>query len=809
MVKRIILLFIAFWIFGVGIASGQILKPVEWEYNVAKNGDQLYELQLIADIDSSWYIYGQEIEGEGPIPTSFEFQEEEGFELIGDVEPREEGKVKKDEMFGAKFTTFQGKTVFVQEVKVEENADVDRISGELEFMTCTKGKCLPPSTKNFTFELKEEPEREASSKKKEAKKSDKNWESTDQEEPNKSASSEQRKNQKDLLDPVDWDYELEKIEGNQFELTIKADIKAGWRIYGRNLDEGGPQPTSFDFQTEEQSIDTTGTIKPVNDPIVKYDSVFGMELTYFKKSAQFTQKLKLEKKIKSFDTKVRFMTCDNSRCLPPENENVDVTLTKEQLADVKELKSAGGGGDDNPQTMWGIFLAGFAGGFVALLTPCVFPMIPLTVSFFTKSSPNKSKGIINALIYGLSIIIIYVGLGFLVTKLFGPSALNEMASNIWFNLAFFLIFLMFAISLFGAFELTLPSSWADKADKMSDKGGLIGIFFMAFTLAVVSFSCTGPIIGPLLVQSAVMGGNLGPIMGMGGFSLALALPFTLFAIFPGWLNTLPKSGGWMNTVKVTLGFLELGLALKFLSNVDMAYSWGILPREIFLGLWMLIALALALYLFGVYKFPHDTPGKKLSLPRAVFGLLFLAFAGYTASGIAGNTLHYLSGFPPPSFYSVWDTKNCPQGFNCFHDYDKALTHAKQVDKPLMIDFTGWSCVNCRKMEENVWIKPDIKQLIEDEYILVSLYVDEKEKLPKDERYVSDFSGQKVTTVGNKWSDFQATRFGANSQPYYVLLDENGEKLIEPKGYTPDPKAYEAFLEKGLEAYEEKEQQVSR
>ncbi len=809
MLKRILLPFIALWIVGIEPASSQILEPVKWEYNVAKKGDKVYELKLVANIDSGWHIYGQEIDGEGPVPTSFKFQDDEEYKLLGEVEPREEGTVKQDEMFGAEFTTFHGKTVFVQKVRIKDGADVDRISGELEFMTCTEGKCLPPTNKNFTFQLKGNSPDKNKAKNKQSKEESSSWESDNGKENDKKTSNKESGNSKDLLDPVDWDYKLEKLEGNLFKLTIKADIQDGWRIYGQDIDEGGPEATSFNMHADEQPITTQGNIQPVKDPVSKYDSVFGMKLTYFKNSARFIQRLKLEKKIKNFDAEVRYMTCDNSRCLPPEEETLNIELTKEELAGVKELKSTNSSDNDTPKTMWGIFIAGFAGGFVALLTPCVFPMIPLTVSFFTKSSANKTRGIINALIYGLSIVIIYVGLGFLVTKLFGPSALNEMASNIWFNLAFFVIFLTFAISLFGAFELTLPSSWANKADQMSDKGGLIGIFFMAFTLAVVSFSCTGPIIGPLLVQSAVMGGNIGPIMGMGGFSLALALPFTLFAVFPGWLNTLPKSGGWMNTVKVTLGFLELGLALKFLSNVDMAYSWGILPREIFLGLWMLIALALALYLFGIYKFPHDSPGKRFSIPSAVFGLFFLAFAGYAGSGIAGNTLHYLSGFPPPSFYSVWESKDCPQNFNCFHDYDKALTHAKQVNKPLMLDFTGWSCVNCRKMEENVWIKPDIKQLISEEYILVSLYVDEKKKLPKDERYVSDFSDQKITTVGNKWSDFQASRFGANSQPYYVLLDQDGEKLIDPKGYTPNPEAYEAFLKKGLKAFNKNQKEVSR
>jgi len=764
--KQLMFSLITYFLLLIFPFAGQadMLDPVEWDYSVEKVNDTKYKLIYKASLDKGWHLYSQNIKSGGPIPTSFDLDSIPALKKAGKVKEIGEMETAYDENFQMELKWFSDSVRFEQVVELS-SADVDKIKGELEFMVCDDKRCLPPETEEFSFSL------------------------TNKQSASPSSSG--------MVDPIEWDYDKEKIDDNTYMLTFAAHLDDGWYIYSQHLDEGGPVPTTFTFN-KDKGITLIDSVKETSEHMSSgYDSIFGMELTKYAQKVEFQQKVELSSADQPVTGKIEFMVCDDKRCLPP--ETTEFAFNTNGKASSVNFE---GGKSKDQQTLYGIFIAGLAGGFVALLTPCVFPMIPLTVSFFTKSSPSKFKGIMNAMIYGLSIIIIYVGLGFLVTKMFGASSLNEMASNIWFNLAFFLIFIIFAISLFGAFELTLPTSWSNKADELSDKGGFIGIFFMAFTLAVVSFSCTGPIIGPLLVQSAVMGNNIGPLLGMGGFSLALALPFTLFAIFPGWLNTLPKSGGWMNTVKVTLGFLELGLALKFLSNVDMAYGWGILPREIFLGLWMLIALALALYLFGVYKFPSDSPLKKLSIPRVAFGLFFLAFAGYAGSGIAGNTLHYLSGFPPPSFYSVWDTKDCPQNFNCFHDYEEALAHAKQVNKPLMLDFTGWSCVNCRKMEENVWIKPEIKRLIEEKYVLVSLYVDEKEKLPKRERYVSDFSGEKIITVGKKWSDFQASRFGAQSQPYYVLMAPDKEEvLIEPRGYTPDVSEYKQFLEKGLKVFQ--------
>jgi thiol:disulfide interchange protein DsbD len=474
------------------------------------------------------------------------------------------------------------------------------------------------------------------------------------------------------------------------------------------------------------------------------------------------------------------------------------------------LEPGCGAGETAPvsgaSTPWTIFVAGMLGGLLALLTPCVFPMIPMTVSFFTKRSGNRTKGIRNALLYAVSIIFIYVALGLLVTVTFGSDALNALASNAFFNLAFFVIFIIFAISFFGAFEITLPSWIINKADSASDRGGLVGIFFMAFTLSLVSFSCTGPIIGTLLVEAAHGRSYLGPLMGMTGFSFALAVPFALFALFPSWLNSLPKSGGWLNTVKVSLGFIELALALKFLSNVDLAYHWGLLKRELFIVLWIVIFGMLGLYLLGKIRLSHDIDQQHIGIGRLLFALLSLSFALYLVPGIWGAPLKLISGFPPPDFYKEWKTGkegDCPHDILCFKDYDEGMRYAKEHNKPVMIDFTGWSCVNCRKMEDNVWSDPKVLKKLGEDYVLISLYVDDKTPLPAEQQSVSPTTGRKILTTGNKWSDLQASVYNTNSQPYYVLLDHQGKILAEPRGYTPDIPTYLSFLEEGLCRYQQR------
>jgi len=488
------------------------------------------------------------------------------------------------------------------------------------------------------------------------------------------------------------------------------------------------------------------------------------------------------------------------------DDNSPVSMPQKLSEAEYEGDCGDGEGAAEDKSFIGILIAGFLGGLLALLTPCVFPMIPLTVSFFTKQSKNRAKGVANAFIYAFSIIVIYTGLGFLVTVIAGPDALNNMASSAFWNLLFFVVFVIFAASFLGAFEITLPSRFVNAIDKGSNRGGLIGIFFMAFTLSLVSFSCTGPIIGSLLVEASRGNNYLGPLVGMFGFSLALALPFALFAAFPGWLNSLPRSGGWLNSVKVILGFVELALALKFLSVVDLAYHWGFLKREIFLAIWITIALLAALYLLGTFRLSHDSDEKpKLSVLRTTFAICFLGLAVYMLPGLFGAPTSLFSGYLPPSYYKEWknlDEKyaDCPHGMECYHDYEEGMRTARNRKKPVLLDFTGYACVNCRKMEDNVWSKPEIFKLLTNDYVVVSLYVDDKSLLPADRQYKSLDGSRTLRTYGDKWKDLQTYYFDANAQPYYVLVDNNGRLLAKPRAYTPDAAQYKGFLETGLCRY---------
>jgi thiol:disulfide interchange protein len=659
-----------------------------------------------------------------------------------------------------------------------------------------------------------------------------------------------------IHNPVKWNFSVKNINESERELILEAKIDNGWYLYSQQLESDmGPIATNFTFE-KNPNFSLIGRVAE-STSIKKYDPIFEMNVNYFKGKAVFKQKIKANSKEK-FTVKgvLEFQTCNDEMCLAPEEVEFAFVVegTTEILAEsalitpetlptdtsailvekTSEILSENNDHIINStkppiavKSFWAIFIAGFIGGFLALLTPCVFPMIPLTVSFFTKQSKTRAKGIANALIYGISIILIYVSIGFLVTKLLGPDALNELASNVWMNLAFFFIFIVFAISFLGAFEITLPASWVNKADAASDKGGLIGIFFMAFTLSLVSFSCTGPIIGTLLVEAAVGGNYMGPLIGMAGFSSALALPFALFAAFPGWLNTLPKSGGWLNSVKVVLGLLELALALKFLSNVDLAYHWGILTREIFIALWIIIFIVLGFYLLGKIKFSHDSDTTHVTIPRLFLSIITFAFVIYLVPGMWGAPLKLISGFPPPMFYSEgWnvggnpntfadeksnvagiDKSKCPHNLPCFKDYEKALHYAKNQGKPLLVDFTGWSCVNCRKMEDQVWIDPRVLRRLAQDYVLVSLYVDDKKELSEEEKYISPVTGKKIKTIGNKWSDLQTTRFKTNSQPYYVLLDHEENMLNEPTGYDPNIERFIDFLDNGKNEFQSREKIV--
>ena len=610
-----------------------------------------------------------------------------------------------------------------------------------------------------------------------------------------------------IFNPVTWDFSYTQISDTEVDLHFKAVIDDGWYVYSQFTGDG-PVPTEFTFQNSDL-FDLSGDVVE-GKPIEQFDPNFDAVLTYFKKEALFTQRVIINSH-EDFILKgdVYFMTCDNSQCLPPEAVDFSFNI-------------AGNEKESSNFSIWRLFFIAFLSGFAALLTPCVFPMIPMTVSFFTKQSKTKARGIINAIIYGISIIVIYVALGVGVSSIFGADALNNMATNVYFNIGFFLLLIIFGASFLGAFEIQLPTSWANKSDKASDKGGLLGIFFMAFTLALVSFSCTGPIVGTLLVEAAT-GGYFGPIIGMLGFSLAIALPFALFAAFPGWLNSLPQSGGWLNSVKVTLGFLEIALAFKFLSNADLVLQAHLLERELFIAIWIVIFALLTIYLLGFIKFAHDSDLKYISVSRLSVAILSGTLTIYMIPGLWGAPLKIINAFPPPMQYSespsgVGAVSNNsytnshiekgqhvgPQGLMVFHDYNEGLIHAKSVGKPLMIDFTGHACVNCRKMEEQVWSNQDVKEILSKDVVLVSLYVDERIDLPKEEQYVTTMAGKKkkVKTTGDRWMVLQANTFGTNSQPYYVLLDHNEKQLLEPANYQDygSVELFKDWLDRGVNSF---------
>jgi thiol:disulfide interchange protein DsbD len=527
-----------------------------------------------------------------------------------------------------------------------------------------------------------------------------------------------------IFNPVEWDFSYKRLSDNEIELQFKATIDEGWHVYSQFIEDDGPVPTELTFTTEG-GYSLIGTTKE-GEPIEEFDPNFDMVLKYFSNEAIFTQKIEVTSAEDfTLEGNVYFMVCDEAQCLPP--EEIEFSF---------EIKGMG-------NSMWWLFFIAFLSGFAALLTPCVFPMIPMTVAFFTKQSKTKAKGIANAIIYGLSIIVIYVALGVGVSSIFGADALNNMATNVYFNIGFFLLLIIFGASFLGAFDIQLPASWTNKSVEAEGKGGLIGIFFMAFTLALVSFSCTGPIVGTLLVEAAT-GGYMGPIIGMLGFSLAIALPFALFAAFPAWLNSLPQSGGWLNSVKVTLGFLEIALAFKFLSNADLVLQTHLLERELFISIWIIIFGLLTMYLLGFLRFAHDSDLKYISVSRLSFAILTGTLTVYMLPGLWGAPLKIINAFPPPMHYSespfgVGNSNGGadlitheeegqhlgPQGIMVFHDYEQGMAYAKEENKAVVVDFTGWACVNCRKMEEQVWSNPNVKSILANDLVLISLYVYER------------------------------------------------------------------------------------
>ena len=680
-----------------------------------------------------------------------------------------------------------------------------------------------------------------------------------------------------ILNPVKWRFEIEKVSGNDYKLKYIAKVDKGWTVYSQYTADDGPVPTSINYD-EISGIELIGKTTESGAKKEGMDPFFGVNVIKFTADKPFVieQKIKVINASKPIVGYVNFMACDNEKCLPPTDAEFTLRIppdgaapiTTENIAEpvksvvqdgkvipdpstpdtsgvaqaattdfkygavingnkidqrveallntYKNPISACGGTEEKKEGLFWTFIFGFIGGLLALLTPCVFPMLPITVSFFTKDTHRK--GWVNGLLYGVSIIVIYVLIGLLITIFVGPEALNRLSTNWIANTLFFVIFIAFAFSFFGFYEITLPSSWSTGSDRLADKGGLIGIFFMAFTLALVSFSCTGPIIGTAIVQAATKGEYLGPFLVMLGFSTALALPFGLFAAFPAWLNTLPKSGSWMNSVKVVLGFLELALAFKFLSVADMTNGWGILKYELFMGLWVLIFAGMALYLFGFIKFPHDSPLKKLSVTRIGFGALSVALVVYLISGFRINektgdyrALSLMSGLAPPAHYNFFldvqevdpiikakypSFTKCANNINCFKDYFEGMTYAKETGKPVMLDFTGYGCVNCRKTEEHIWVDDRIRNILNDSLVLISLYVDDDKKLSSV--YISEHGGKKLRNVGNKWADFQIVNFEQNSQPLYVMASNDQKVITSPRPFAEGVESYLDFLKCSLQ-----------
>jgi len=632
-----------------------------------------------------------------------------------------------------------------------------------------------------------------------------------------------------ILEPVKWTAKIEKKSDTNFILIFDGVIEKDWHVYSQFTPDGGPLPLEIAFKNQKGNYNLVGKAKE-GKTRTAFNDIFGVNETFFEGKAHIEQEIALiNPGLKTVEVEFDFQVCkevcinsnkkfslavpsilkvnaatptiteaklDETKVVGIAIDTLKTTAETAKKESVKTENNTNSSKADVPvskpaRSLWSIFFIAFLSGFAALLTPCVFPMIPMTVSFFTKQSKTKAAGIRNAIIYGISIIVIYVALGWLVTWIFGADALNALSTNVWFNVIFFVLLVVFATSFLGAFEIMLPNSWANKVDQQADRGGLLGILFMALALAIVSFSCTGPIVGTLLVEAASNGG-IAPVVGMFGFSLALALPFMLFAIFPGWLNSLPKSGGWLNTVKVVLGFLELALAFKFLSNADLVLQLHLLEREVFLVIWIAIFGALALYLFGKISLPHDSPLQHISVGRLYLGLITLAFTVYLIPGLWGAPLKLISAFPPPQQYSespygigssnAVSSKDLPKGAKIgvhgiviFDDYENGLAYAKSVNKPIMLDFTGHACVNCRKMENNVWSDSKVLPILKNDVVLISLYVDDKRKLPMDKQFVTA-SGDKIETIGDKWTEFMISKYKTNTQPLYVLTDLEGNNL---------------------------------
>ena len=825
-------LFGAILAFSTLTSTAQVFNPVSWSFDSKQLSDNEFELQFKAEIDPHWHIYSNTLSGdEGPLPTEFIFEKSKDFELVDGIQEPKPTK-EFDKNFQMDLLFFDDEVTFSQKVRLKN--PTANVKGELTFMVCDDSKCLPPDYIEFSFDLKK-----SKSVKMEIVSNDKQpgliaENPSTKDSPGIEAVSLELKiphlkakpllQENKIYDPVKWTFSAEDIGNGEYLIVASADVEEGWHMYSQNLEGAdGPVPTEFRYFNENKEFEIIGTPKEEGDLIKEYDNNFMMNLNFYEKKVRFKQKIKIKEGITQVKGDVYYMVCDAEKCLPPEALEFTVNLPAVSAAGA----SSSDANDEEKTSMWKILLYSFLAGFGALLTPCVFPMIPMTVSFFTKQSKTRAEGIKKGVTYGLSIVLVYVAcsIPFHLFDSVSPDIFNEFSTNPILNLIFFAIFMIFAFSFLGAFEITMPSSLVNKVDKASDKGGLIGIFFMALTLILVSFSCTGPAIGLLLGSVLTTdGGATFLSVGLLGFGLGLGFPFGLFAAFPGWLNSLPQSGGWLNTVKVVFGFLELAFAFKFLSNADLVMQSGYLTREVFIAIWIAVSAMLTIYLLGFIQLPHDSKIEKLSVGRAMFATLTFTFTLYLIPGLWGAPLKLIAGFPPPMFYSESpqgvgkagmivssssiegdhassdNHATCPHNLNCFHDYEEGLAYAKEVGKPVMLDFTGWACVNCRKMEEQVWSEPAVLERLRDNVVLISLYVDERTELPESEQRVSKTTGKKIKTVGNKWSDLQIERYKSNSQPYYVILDHNENQLNESASYDPDVEKFVDWLDRGVSEF---------
>ena len=853
--------------------TAQILEPVKWKFSTEAESNNEHNLVFTASIEKGWTVYSQFTSDDGPVPTLLTFESKDGAELLGNGVETGHKKEGLDKLFDVNVIKYLADEKFEIKQKVKVTDETKPVSGYLTFMTCNDKTCLPPTDIDFTFNLKNSGAK--SNKTTTAKSSNSaikvttasnNIQVEESGQGGNNAASENISSSTFTLDssydqepsrllkPVKWTMEKKKISDDEYELIYTGSIDKGWAVYSLYMEEGGPVPTTITYENAE-GAELIGKAIERGNKIEGFDKMWKDEVDNvikFKSGENYviTQKVKITDPSKPLTGYLNFMTCDDTRCLNPtdidfdfgfgavnnnqgagySSELVGININADgkvdqRIASIVEtyktpLSDCGKTEGANDSSLIWLLIAGMLGGFAALLTPCVFPMIPITVSFFTKDT--KRKGWMNGVIYGASIIVIYVVLGLIITITLGPEALQALSTNWIANTAFFLIFLFFAGSFFGYYELTLPSSWSTKSDQMADKGGLIGIFFMAATLALVSFSCTGPIVGSALVAAA-KGGFIGPLVVMFGFSFALALPFGLFAAFPSWLNSLPRSGGWMNSVKVVLGFLEVGFAFKFLSTADLTQHWGILKYETFMFILVTVCLLIAAYLFGFISFPHDSPVKKLSVPRKTLATAFTALAIYLGFGFSVNqdtgiynSLWLTSGFSPPVMYNMFLKKGkvdpeikerypsftkCANNIDCFKDYYEGLAYAKEVNKPVFLDFTGHGCQNCRRTEDNIWVDDKVRATLNDDVVLISLYTDDKEDLSGN--LVSVRENKRLRNIGLKWADFQVVNFEQNSQPLYIMMTNDEKVITHPRGYEGGIKSYQEYLDCGLDYYTKK------